>query len=319
MNLDFSDLHILVIGDSMIDKFVYGRSERLSPEAPVPVMLPEREEYNLGGAANVVCNLLELGAKASLISLVGEDDEGKLLRKLLDEKPVDSFHLQVDSSRKTTTKTRLIINEKQVLRIDQEDTHEIEKEQENLILEAISAYFSDKNYDAVILQDYNKGILTEHLITSCITICNSKNIPVLVDPKHNHFFSFEGCEVFKPNIKELRHILQEDIEITKDALDLAIAKVREQISCKIIIVTLSDKGAYYHDGQSSGIIATEILKSVDVSGAGDTFISMFCLLFSKKHSLHKALEISNLTAGIACTKANVVAINLSEVSKLIRS
>jgi len=319
MNLDFSDLHILVVGDSMIDKFVYGRSERLSPEAPVPVMLPEQEENNLGGAANVVCNLLALGAKASLVSLIGADEEGKELDELLSKKLICSSFLLQDKSRRTTTKTRLLIDHKQILRIDKEDTNYINPREEQRILASISDLTGSHNYNAVILQDYNKGLMTDNLIKQCIALCQGRDIPVFVDPKHTNFFSYSGCTIFKPNIKELQHILQENIPISKDYLDSAILRIRQKINCNTIIVTLSEKGAYFNDGLESGIISTEALKSIDVSGAGDTFISIFSLMYLTNYKLPKCLEISNIVAGIACTKSNVVAVSIDEIINHLKS
>ena len=201
---DFSDLHIVVIGDVMIDRYISGEVKRISPEAPVPIVEMDHRSDRLGGAANVAVNLHALGAKVTLLSIIGEGDDGNIIKKMSNEHQNISTNLIEVKGRKTTVKTRVMSNNQHLLRIDHEDKGDINYETENILLAHLEQILNSSNVNGIILQDYNKGMLTQNLIKQIMSMANSSDIPTFVDPKEKNFFMYKGCTVFKPNKKELK-------------------------------------------------------------------------------------------------------------------
>lgn len=306
--IDFSDLNILVIGDIILDEFAYGNSNRMSPEFDAPVIDIEKKIQNLGGAGNVFNNLISLGAKSKIISVIGNDQAGQTLTSLLGNKA--SENLIVSKSATTTFKSRLYNNEIPVARVDYETKLILNVEEEQDLVKHIESLMDLDKPDALILQDYNKGLLTASIIKRTIEKANILGIPVFVDPKTNNYESFSGCKVFKPNYSELSQVLGYKPDINTAALDKASKKLSEYVHYDILILTLSNQGAYFSDGRQSGIISTPAVENPDVCGAGDTFISAFCLALESNFTLVDGIKFANYAAGEVCKMTGVQAPNL---------
>ena len=210
--LDFSAIKILLIGDVMIDHYLYGQINRISAEAPVPIVDIEDEEYRLGGAANVALNLLGLGAKTTLLTMLGDDEVGRKALHLMRENNLKTNHVLTSKLRTTSLKTRIFDDDRQVVRFDREDDADLSKEQEEMLLEELNALLKKEKFNAIILQDYNKGVLTKKIIKQILLITAKLNIPVVVDPKEYNFFEYQQIDLFKPNLKELSDALKIKID-----------------------------------------------------------------------------------------------------------
>lgn len=306
----FSDVKALVIGDSMLDIYIAGTVDRISPEAPVPVVLMQKREYRLGGAANVAANIKSLGATPLLVSLIGNDADGKLLADILDEQLIESNLLITDTSRKTTSKTRIISSNHQMLRLDNEDMHDISADTEDIILNRIQTIIEEDKPQVCIFQDYNKGMLTERIIREITMQCLQKNIPVAVDPKKNNFFAYQLCTLFKPNLRELRENLQMEIPANDiEKLNSAVSILQKQLHNGITLVTLSEHGVYLHSGNTIIQKPAHLRNVSDVSGAGDTVISTAALCLALQAPLDVIAALSNLAGGIVCEFPGVVSID----------
>jgi rfaE bifunctional protein kinase chain/domain len=306
---EFSKLNVLVIGDAMIDSYIWGEIERNSPEAPIPIVKASKYEKKLGGAANVALNLKSLGANPKLISIVGKDDNGffKLMK---------SFGLSIDGilqeERLTTNKTRIISNNKHQLRVDEEETHDIESELEliQLIVKSL-----DKT-DVVLFQDYNKGVLTKKVINQVIEKCNQLNIPTLVDPKVKNYWEYKNVSLFKPNLKELNNNSDKLIGISDiKSLSKEVRKQRTELNAKEIIVTLSENGIFYQSESLEFHLPVFINNILDVSGAGDCVIAILALIYKSSLSKKDAIGLANLCGGLACKKVGVAFLEKEEVIK----
>ena len=240
---DFKSKRILIVGDAIIDTYLWGEIHRMSPEAPVPVVdvAVNQNDSRLGGAANVALNLKELGAESILCTVIGNDNRGILFEQLMQEQGLTLEGMLISNGRKTTTKTRVIADNKHQLRIDEEDTYpiKIEKQFYNLIEKLAH------NIDAIILQDYNKGVLTENMIEKIICLANKKNIPTIADPKKQNFLSYKNCTLFKPNLNDIRDGLQTKIDSENtEEINQKTSELRSLISAKAVLLTLSNKGIY---------------------------------------------------------------------------
>jgi len=303
----FANQHILVIGDAMLDHYLSGAANRISPEAPVPVVLVNKSEHKLGGAANVAANLQKLGATTYLAAICGDDKSGAILKRKLNQAGIDNKDTLIIKGRKTTVKTRVLSKKQQLLRFDVEDAVEINNKLAKNITENITALLNTKPITAVVLQDYNKGLLIPFLIENVIELCAQKNIPVLVDPKFQHFFAFQNCTLFKPNLKEIAAHLNFTVNPSnKNHLDKAANLIFEQLNNQITVITLSEYGIYYNvKNGPSGIIKPQSLDVADVSGAGDTVIAALTLGLATNMSIEKNVAIANAAAGIVCQMAMV--------------
>lgn len=307
---------ILVVGDLMIDHYIWGKVERISPEAPVPVVEVKKQEHRLGGAANVVNNLKSLGAEPFLIGVAGRDDNTSKLRNLIAQLGVSYDGIIETVSRPTTVKTRIIAHNQQVVRIDNEDSAQIDSVTENRIITKIETWLDTA--DAVIIEDYNKGMLTEKIIKYLVHESNKKGKIITVDPKFRNFFSYTDCTVFKPNLNELQKNL--GIEITGDKdFEKASEKIMSLINPKYLVITMGDKGLAVFsqqnefDGGKRYNIPTFAQEVYDVSGAGDTIISVLTLCLAAGLDIVNAAIVANHAAGAVCGKIGINPVNEEDI------
>ncbi len=306
----FNHFNILVIGDVMIDTYFWGKVERISPEAPVPIISRSKIEHRLGGAGNVALNVQALGATPFLCSVIGNDDKSGVLKKLLKKRALSDIGIITEDKRITTIKTRVISDNQHLLRIDEEITENICPETQNKFIDRLKIIISEKKIDAIIFEDYDKGAITEEVIRVVVKLAGKKGIPTLVDPKKRNFMNYHGVTLFKPNFKELVEGLKLDIEKNDiEGLHQASNQLREKLNIKMIMATLSELGIYISDNGSYHNIPAEIRDIADVSGAGDTVISTASLCLAAGLSQKDIAYISNLAGGIVCEKVGVVPIN----------
>ncbi len=295
----------------MIDRYLNGRVDRISPEAPVPVMQLRSEDNRLGGAANVALNLKALGATPLLAGLVGADTNGTLLRELMQEKGLADDLIITDQERTTTVKTRLVAGGQQLMRVDREDTHGVKGAAAGAVLEKIGAVLATGNVDLLLFQDYNKGMLTPEVITTLSTLANEFNVPIAVDPKDRNFWSFTNCTLFKPNLREIQQQCAFAISPELPSLDQAAAHIFNELNCQSVMITLSEHGIYVHDGATSAIYPTAGRDVADVSGAGDTVISVAACGLASGMSLAEIAKLANLAGAQVIAKSGVVAVDLA--------
>ncbi len=303
-------LHVVVVGDVMLDNYWWGEVERISPEAPVPVVAVKRRESRLGGAANVALNCRSLGAKVSLAGIIGDDAEGKTLLKLAQDAGIGTDLLMPSQKRATTTKTRVISRNQQMMRLDDEVSDDLYTEEEHPFIDIVLRYLQREKPDVLIFEDYNKGVLKENVIQRIIAHCTEIGIVTAVDPKMKNFLCYKNVSIFKPNLKEVReglHILLQDI--TEGELDKVHRKLQESLQHQISFITLSEHGVYYNDGTSSAIIPSHVRNISDVSGAGDTVIATAAMVYAATKDANLMAEISNLAGGLVCEEVGVAPIN----------
>jgi len=322
----FSGLKVLIIGDVMIDSYIWGQVKRLSPEAPVPIVNVVKRENRLGGAANVAKNIKSLGAVPILCSFIGDDDKSDLFYKLLEEEKMPSHGILKSKNRLTTVKFRVIGNNAQMLRVDEETENAISKEETNLLLKHIEAIIEKEKIDVVVFEDYDKGVITEHLITESVKLIQSHNIPVVVDPKRNNFFNYKNVSLFKPNFKEFCEGLKTEIKHDDDEmLSTEISTFQKKQNIKTVLVSLSERGVLVSEKKDDKFNTLRILAHfrniADVSGAGDTLISVAALCMALKLDAVAVASLSNLAGGIVCEYVGVVPVDktkfLNEAVKLL--
>ena len=317
---EFNSKKILVIGDSMIDAYLFGEINRTSPEAPVPVVETKKHEMRLGGAANVALNLKSLGATPILCSAIGDDKEGKLFIELMKKENLITEGVIISKIKRTTLKTRVIANNKHQLRIDEEDSSPIDNEIELIDLIQKLIY----NIDVVVLQDYNKGVLTSNVINEVIKIANNNNIPSIVDPKNDNFFNYKNCTIFKPNLAEIKIGMNINNELRNlKALNKVTTKLRQQLNSDAVLLTLSSRGICLDSHNNFYQFPSYKRKLVDVSGAGDTVISVAALCLSTNINYSNLTILSNLAGGLVCEALGVIPINkekfLNEAIKTLKN
>ena len=310
----FSEIKAGVIGDVMLDTYWWGNVDRISPEAPVPIVALKKKEHRLGGAANVALNVKALGARVSIFSVIGADEEAGLLENLFKEEGIATDFLLKSSKRITTSKSRIISRNQQMLRLDAEITKELDSADEERLVAAVSRYIDTDEPNVMIFEDYNKGVLSPNVISRVIELCNQKNITTTVDPKRKNFFAFRHASIFKPNLKEVKEAfnLIEDV-IDKPVLEEIHRKLKTELSHTISLITLSDKGIFYKDGNGSGIIPAHVRNIADVSGAGDTVIAVASLVYAATGNTELTAEVANLAGGIVCEDVGTVAIDKSKL------
>lgn len=312
---EFINKRILVIGDVMIDAYMLGNVNRVSPEAPVPIVSLKKDEERLGGAANVAINLVALGAQVTLCSVIGNDKSGLLLKDLLKKHSISSKGITLSNERTTTVKTRVIGNNQHLLRIDAEETDDITKSEEETLLAKVESILLD-GIDAIIFEDYNKGVLTERVIQDVVELANEKEIITTVDPKHKNFYAYKNVTLFKPNLKELKEGVNKQFTFQDTVLfNEAINYLEKQLNNQITFVTLSEYGVFIKDHKTSHHISAHIRNIADVSGAGDTVIAVATLCLTAGLSLKEVAEIANLAGGLVCEKSGVVSIDKDQLIK----
>lgn len=310
-------LRVMVVGDIMMDAYTWGRVERISPEAPVPVVNVLHREERPGGAANVAINLNALGVRTFLCGLAGNDANGKQLTSLIKKQKINTQGILLVDKYVTTVKTRIIGNNHQLLRVDDERYTELTKPQADKFIAAIIATAQRNNVDAIIFEDYDKGTLNKTVIEAVVEFALAHNIFTAVDPKKKNFFNYKNVTLFKPNLHELENGLQQAQISTNEIAALANSFARKQ-RIQSMLVTLSEKGIYYGDAKTSGIIAAHIRNIADVSGAGDTVISVATCCLALQMPLSQIAAIANIAGGLVCEKAGVVPILLTELLQEIK-
>ncbi len=318
----FNDKRILVVGDVMIDAYLRGDVIRVSPEAPVPIVNLKKSEERLGGAANVALNLLSLGAKPIICAVIGDDKGGRTFFDLLEKRGLESKGMVKSANRYTTIKTRVIGNNQHLLRIDEEEETSLNSSLEDELIGRVSDLISS-GVDAVILEDYNKGLLTERVISEVIGLASEANVPVTVDPKKDNFFAFKNVALFKPNLKELKEGLGVDFDLneTKTGFESAVQQLEDRLMNEITLVTLSEHGVFVKKDDTVDYIPAHIRRISDVSGAGDTVIAVATLCLVAGLKPKEVADISNLAGGLVCEVSGVVPIDKeqlkSEILKLM--
>jgi rfaE bifunctional protein kinase chain/domain len=324
--LGFNDKKIIIIGDVMIDSYLWGSVDRISPEAPVPIVAVEKRENRLGGAANVGLNIKSLGATPYLCSVIGNDLKGNEYIQLMNECDLPLDGIIQSNKRITTTKFRVIGNNTQMLRVDEEINTNLEKDEQSQLLNKITELINDKNIDAIIFQDYDKGVIDERLISSVVEIANKKEIPVVVDPKKRNFLSYKNVSMFKPNLKEIKEGLNINFDVSnREETENAVSKLQEVLNAKIVLNTLSEYGIFVRWKEEnefkSEIIGAHLRNIADVSGAGDTVISVASLCLASNTNITNMAAISNLAGGLVCEEVGVVPIDKNklqdEVNRLL--
>ena len=313
----FNNKKIAVLGDMMLDSYFWGDVKRISPEAPVPVVEVDDEFFRFGGAANVALNILKLGGIPLPIGLIGDDEDGKKFTSLIKENNITSEGLLIDSSRPTTSKTRVIANDHHIVRIDKESKAFVNDSLKEKILE-----FLDKNIksiDAIILEDYNKGMLSKDLIREVIGLANKHKLIVTVDPKFDNFFEYQNVTVFKPNRKETEDAFGIRILNEKDT-DNAGFDLIEKLNAKYVMLTLGEQGiAVYAKNKHLTRIPTKARKVADVSGAGDTVISTLTIALAAGADILEAAYLANYAGGIVCEEVGIIPIEQQRLFDTVRN
>ena len=306
----FPTLKVGVIGDVMLDTYIWGKVDRISPEAPVPVVSLERKEYRIGGAGNVALNCRALNAGVTIISAAGNDEEAVLLKKLLDESEIDTSYMLFSAKRITTNKTRIISRNQQMMRLDAETTEDLDPELEEMLIEKVILYINNEEPDIIIFEDYNKGVLTEKLITIIIQVCKDKGVITSVDPKRKNFFAYKGVDIFKPNLKEVKEGLNILIDqVTAPVLENIHSELDRYLGHRISFITLSEKGVFYQQDKAGHIIPSHIRNIADVSGAGDTVIAVASLVYAATKDVKLMAEMANIAGGLVCEEVGTITVN----------
>jgi rfaE bifunctional protein kinase chain/domain len=312
----FTNKTIAIIGDMMLDGYFWGDVTRVSPEAPVPVVEIENEFFRFGGAANVALNISSIGGNPLPIGIIGNDRDGKTFLSLMDNADLNSDGIFFDKQRPTTTKTRVIAGKQHVVRIDKESKDPINNELEMKILQFLESNISE--IDAIILQDYNKGVLTEKIIETSIKIGNENNKIVTVDPKFINFKKYKNATIFKPNKKESEDILGLRI-ITDEDITYAGKELLKLLNAKYVLLTLGEKGIALFQKEADEIrIPTKARKVADVSGAGDTVIATITYALACGAKIDEAAYIANYAGGLVCEDVGIVPIERDKLFNTLR-
>jgi len=306
----FTGLKVAVIGDVMLDTYWWGNVDRISPEAPVPVVAVTKKEQRIGGAGNVALNVRSLGASVNMISILGKDDDGEQLKQLLQVNNIGTKYLVHSEHRITTNKIRIISRNQHMMRLDAELSDDIGKEDEDRLLYTFENYIAAESPDVVILEDYNKGVLTQAIIKNVVALCNKHNVLTAVDPKRKNFFAYEGVGIFKPNLKEVK----DGLNMMPEIINLNVLKdmhllLQEKLKQRVSLITLSEKGVFYQHENKAAIIPTHIRSIADVSGAGDTVIAVASLVYAATKDVKLMAEMANIAGGLVCEEVGTVAVD----------
>jgi len=317
----FNKSRVLILGDVMVDSYVWGHVERISPEAPVPIVSVTKRENRLGGAANVALNICSLGAEPVLCSVIGQDLKGEEFLNICEQENLPVHGLLRSDERITTTKFRIIGNKAQLLRVDEEYTEDLTERESKEFYLKIKKILKNEKIDAVVFQDYNKGVLTNGIIHKTIKLAKELDIPIVVDPKKKNFDAFRDASLFKPNLKELKEGLKRDFDAgNQTALSTAVRYLQKTQNIKMVLTTLSDAGVYFSIMNSeteyeSGQLPAHRRSIADVSGAGDTVVSVATLCLVAGLKAEEIAAISNLAGGIVCEEVGVVPVGKERLLK----
>jgi rfaE bifunctional protein kinase chain/domain len=310
----FSKLNVLIIGDVILDSYLWGRVERISPEAPVPIISVTKRENRLGGAANVAINIQSLGAIPILCSIIGDDFHSKTFTEIMRAMKMSTDGIYHSENRKTTVKTRVIGNNHQMLRVDEEIDDEVSASDRNQLFIRISSIIESKKIDVIIFEDYDKGVISKSLIEHVTELAKKKKVPVAVDPKKRNFNNYKNITLLKPNLKELREGMKLDIEkFDIGEIQKAAEKLSKNNSVDTVLITLSEQGAFVYNRGEQEHVHAHIRNVADVSGAGDTVISVAALCLALGLSPSAIAALSNLAGGIVCEKVGVVPIEKAQL------
>ncbi|MBL7848652.1 MAG: D-glycero-beta-D-manno-heptose-7-phosphate kinase [Cyclobacteriaceae bacterium] len=308
----FSKLKVLIIGDVMVDAYIWGVVERISPEAPVPIIQVTNRDNRLGGAANVALNVLSLGATPILCAISGEDDNGKLLDKLLADKKLSREGIVRSTTRPTTVKARVIASHQHVVRIDQESDQVATAGEEKELLSRIEKLLP--GCDVVVFEDYDKGVITPSLIAKTVQWAKEKDIPTVVDPKKRNFLHYKDVTLFKPNLKELREGLKIEVDPREmTSVKEAVRLLKDRLAVEGVMLTMSEHGVFIDHRAAQKLIPAHKREIADVSGAGDTVVSIAALCVALGLTAEEIAFLSNLGGGLVCQHVGVVPIDRNEL------
>ena len=306
----FASIKVGIVGDVMLDTYMWGHVERISPEAPVPIVSLEKKEQRIGGAGNVALNIQSAGAQAYVISVTGNDAEAGILKELFTTNHISTQYIVPSEQRITTNKIRIIGRNQQMMRLDAETIHDLTTEEEQQLLTAFEQFVLTEKPQVVIIEDYNKGVLTPHVINSVIAICKDNHIITAVDPKKKNFFAYKGVDIFKPNLKEVKeglNLLVPDVNMPQ--LQTIHQQLQEKLQHHISFITLSEKGVFYQNSTESAIIPSHLRNIADVSGAGDTVIAVASLVYAATGNIPLMAKVANIAGGLVCEEVGTAAID----------
>ena len=310
----FSSLKIGVIGDVMLDTYWWGKVDRISPEAPVPVVAVTKREQRIGGAGNVALNIKSLTHAVSVITILGNDDEGEQVLNLLKQNKIDTSFAIKSDDRITTNKIRIISRNQHMMRLDAEITDMLSETDEKKLMDCFEHYLLQEKPDIVILEDYNKGVLTETSIEKIISLCRQHKILTAVDPKRKNFFAYRHADIFKPNLNEAKEALNIiGDEVSEDILEKIHRSLYEHLQHGISFITLSEKGVYYESQKEKFLLPTHIRSIADVSGAGDTVIGVAAVVYAASKNKLLMAQIANIAGGLVCEEVGTVAIDKNKL------
>ncbi|GAB5539272.1 MAG: D-glycero-beta-D-manno-heptose-7-phosphate kinase [Salibacteraceae bacterium] len=310
----FRKQNIIVIGDVILDAYMHGRADRISPEAPVSILDVESKSYRLGGAANVALNVHALGANPILCSIIGSDLGGQQILDLMTKSKIGVDHVHASAERRTSVKTRLMSANRQMMRIDEEQNNPLAHADEEKLLQTITEAIAATRPDAIIFEDYDKGVITPVIIERVISLARKHDIPVSVDPKKRNFLSYSGATLFKPNLKELKEGLNNpNILPEQTSLKAAFDFLMEVMPVDMALFTLSSHGMFITNGEFSEHVPTKAQHIADVSGAGDTVIATATCALAAGCTMSQIANTANSAAGIVCQQPGVVAIDATDL------
>lgn len=307
---NFSSVKVGVIGDVMLDTYMWGEVDRISPEAPVPIVSLKNKEQRIGGAGNVALNIQSLGAKPFILTVTGDDDDADRLNSLFTSQNINCNYTIRSRERITTNKTRVISRNQHMMRLDAEITNDLCKEDQEKLIELFEQFIEKERPDVVILEDYNKGVLTETMIQVVISICKKAGVIIAVDPKRKNFLQYKGVDIFKPNLKEVKealNLLFSDVNLK--LLQDIHSELSHLLHHHISFITLSEKGVFYGEETKSAIIRSHLRNIADVSGAGDTVIAVASLVYAVTKNAPLMADVANIAGGLVCEEVGTVAID----------
>jgi rfaE bifunctional protein kinase chain/domain len=304
----FCRLRVLIVGDVMVDAYLWGKVDRISPEAPVPIVHVQRREQRLGGAGNVALNVQALGATPILCSVIGKGPDGETFMALLKENQLSDEGIIQSEGRITTVKNRVLSGSQHILRIDSETDEPIHEAQRKALVNQVKSLAP--SCDVIIFQDYDKGVLTKETISEIISFAEKQGIPTVVDPKKRNFLCYQNATLFKPNLKELREGLKIDLNPDNySELQHVTNLLKEQLQVRSALITLSERGVYIDSGKEQHLLPAHVRQISDVSGAGDTVISIAAACVALGLSPRMIAGLSNLGGGLVCESVGVVPVN----------
>jgi rfaE bifunctional protein kinase chain/domain len=310
----FDQMKVLIIGDVMVDSYLWGKVERISPEAPVPIISVEKRDWRLGGAANVALNIQSLGATPVLCSVIGKDMDGDHFMKLMKTNKMSPDGIVKSKSRITTIKHRVISGSHHMLRVDSETDKNISGEESETLIKAAKKLIS--GCDAIIFEDYDKGVLTKDVIEEVISFAEKNGIPTIVDPKKRNFLHYRNASLFKPNRKEMKEGLKLDGDLKEiGEIRKAVSLLKKKLNNEAVLITLSEKGIYIDQNNEKHHIPAHLREISDVSGAGDTVVSVAALCYALNVPPRFLAGLSNLAGGIVCESVGVVPVSKKTLFK----